>query len=128
MGEQVKAITTKYVPYTNTKPARIKATDNDGHTVIVSYDKMSDGVNNLDEIHRNAAIELCKKMGWDHEHLVTGYLGEKAGFAHVWDDEGKRAKAMKDIRDVLQGHPEIATGNSKVHFAYQKAKANSPKG
>lgn len=32
---------------------------------------------------------------------------------------------LKDIENVLEGHPEVGTGNSKVHYAYYKAKGGS---
>lgn len=60
-----KAITTKYVA-TNTRGARIVATDGDGNRVNIFYP------NDLpdEQRHRAAARALCKKMGW------TGRLAE----------------------------------------------------
>lgn len=119
-----KAITTRYIPWTNTKPARIKATDGDNHSVYISAD--GDGSEIIEEHHRLAAVKLCEKMDWDHTHLVGGGTGK--GYVWVWDDDGVRAKALREIAEVLSRHPDAATGNSVVHYAFHKAKTNAPKG
>jgi hypothetical protein len=66
-----KAIRTRYVPCTNTKPSRIVAQDGDGHRVSVSYD---DALTS-DDAHRLAAQKLMDKMQWNHHDLHAGGYG-----------------------------------------------------
>lgn len=73
----MKAITTRYLGPTNTKGSRVKATDNDGHSITISYNS---GLRS-EEAHAEAAIALCRKLGW-HGHLAAGAL--KEGYAFVW--------------------------------------------
>ena len=56
----MKAISTKYLPPTNTKPARLVASDQDGNRVVISYphEKSSEAA------HATAAKALCTKMHW----------------------------------------------------------------
>jgi len=56
----MKAITTRYLPATNTKGSRFKADDGDGNSVIVS----GNTAQSPDEEHANAARSLCEKMHW----------------------------------------------------------------
>jgi hypothetical protein len=59
----MKAITTKYVGPTNTKPARIIASDSDGNShTYVPTDYPADPPH--DHPHRAAALALCEKMRW----------------------------------------------------------------
>lgn len=74
----MKAIVTKYIGPTNTKGARVKASDMDGNSVIVSYDHAS--INP----HRHAATALCEKMGWTGK-LAEGGMG--SGNVYVFIDE-----------------------------------------
>ena len=63
----MQAIRTKYCGPTDTRGSRIVATAEGGpkpHRVSVPYDHESD------DPHREAALALCRKMGW------TGMLGE----------------------------------------------------
>ena len=75
----MKAIITKYIPATNFKPGRVKATDGD-NSVIVSC--------NDDNTHAAAAKALCKKLGW-HGTLIEGCT--KQGSVFVWS-QGNRIK------------------------------------
>jgi hypothetical protein len=54
-----QAITTKFLPVTNTRPSRVKATADAG-SVTLSWDH---GVN-IDENHARAAKALADKFGW----------------------------------------------------------------
>jgi hypothetical protein len=67
----MKAIRTKFIPATNTKPARISATAEGGHRIVISYD--SEGTQ--EEAHAKAAIALCAKLGWTGK-LVAGGLDD----------------------------------------------------
>ena len=70
-----KAITTKYLQPTGTKPARVKASDMDGNSVILSFVSL-DG-----QHHYETAKALCRKMGWT-TRLVSGQ--QKPGvYVHV---------------------------------------------
>ena len=77
----MKAITTKYHGPTDTRGARISATDNDGNRVTVPYEHALSG----EAVHRVAAVALCKKMRW-RGVLVAGATG--AGYVYVWNDRG----------------------------------------
>lgn len=73
----MQAIETKYLPYTNTKPSRIKASCDAG-TIIVSWDY---GLN-IEENHIAAALQLANKLGWDKE-FISGELSS-GNYAHVF--------------------------------------------
>lgn len=64
----MQSITTKYLPATDTKGSRIKATaSGGGGSVTVGYrDEL-----NTDQNHVEAAKALCSKMGW-HGKLAYG--------------------------------------------------------
>ena len=76
----MKAITTRWIPATNTKPTRIKARDGDGNSVTI-------GVPNTDSdegAHAVAAVKLCEKMNWEGE-LKAGWIGlPNADYAFVF--------------------------------------------
>lgn len=76
----MKAITTKYLPVTNFKGGRIKAFDCDNNSVTIPFNY---GLNQEDR-HKEAAIELCKKMGWDTE-LIGGSI--KDGYVFVFKNQ-----------------------------------------
>ena len=65
----MKAIKTKYVGATNTKPSRIVATAEGGHRVTISYD--SEGTQ--EQAHAKAAVALCQKLGWTGELVAGGF-------------------------------------------------------
>lgn len=57
----MKTIETKFVPATNHKSSRIKATEPDGISVTLSWDhSMSD-----EENHDRARAALCDRLGWN---------------------------------------------------------------
>ncbi len=74
----MKAITTKFLGPTNTRPARIVASDLDGNRVTISYGQAGDG--GMGEF-RAAADALCAKMSWPGE-LVGGAV--KDGYVFVF--------------------------------------------
>lgn len=65
-----KAILTKVLPSTITKPYRIKAFDCDGNSVCYS----TDATLNESE-HLSAARLLCEKMRWTAPLVGGGYVG-----------------------------------------------------
>lgn len=78
-GYALKAITTRYHGPTDRRGSRITATDSDEsrpNRVTIPYnDELSSY-----EMHRFAARELMRKMGWDND-IVTGHI--KDGMVHV---------------------------------------------
>ena len=71
----MKAIQTRLIPVTNTKPDRIKAWAADNKPVTVSRYGLGDFP------HEEAARNYQKKMNWGGE-LVTGYL-PNGDYCHV---------------------------------------------
>lgn len=72
----MQAIKTKYVGPTNTRGSRIIASC-DGGKITHNYAHNID----VEQNHIDAALALCKKLGWDGE-LATGYLDN--GYVHVF--------------------------------------------
>jgi hypothetical protein len=73
----MKAIVTKYHGPTNTRGARVSASDSDGNKVTLSYDHSL----NSGEMHVAAARALAAKMDW-HGVLIEGSLA--SGYVFVW--------------------------------------------
>jgi hypothetical protein len=63
----MQAITTKYIGPSNTKGARIKATCDAGSTTIPYPHELSGS-----DVHAQAAMALCRKLGWTPER---GHMG-----------------------------------------------------
>lgn len=63
----MKAIKTTYLGPTNVRGSRVKASDCDRNSIILSWDNALDS----DENHKAAAKALCDKMNWQGE-LVMG--------------------------------------------------------
>jgi hypothetical protein len=74
----MKAIRTKYYGPTNTKGAKIIASDEDGNRVSISYPYELSG----EAVHRAAANALCVKMGWTGE-MIGGSLRDGYVFVFV---------------------------------------------
>lgn len=71
----MKAITTKYISLTNTKPARIKASAEGVRSVTIGYHSHSNQWNNP---HLTAAMALCAANGWKGS-LASGGLPDQSG-------------------------------------------------
>ena len=71
-----QAITTKYLPATNFRGARIKARAEAGQMILAW-----DNALNVEDNHRAAAIEFCRKVGWP-ARIVGGSL-PGAGYCFV---------------------------------------------
>lgn len=78
----MKAITVRYLGPTNTRGARLKASDRDGSSITVSYDY---GLSR-DERHDSAALALCEKMGWTGK-LSRGWLKSEAVYVFISDQD-----------------------------------------
>lgn len=70
----MQAITTKFIPCTNTKGSRVKAAAQAG-SVTLSWD------HGIDNNHKAAAMALVKKYGWDHGEWIEGHLPDGSS---VW--------------------------------------------
>ena len=93
----MKALFTKYLPCTNHHPSRIKAFDEDGHSVTMSNDEAQElavkqypdvyfrqgdmKMSTEEATHRVVVEALCKKMNWSPD-LIAG--GMKNGFVFVF--------------------------------------------
>ncbi len=75
----MKAITTRYMGPTNTRGARILATDEDKNRVTISYPYELSG----EAVHLKAAQALCNMMKWSG-NLVGG--STKRGYVFVFTD------------------------------------------
>lgn len=73
----MKTIETRFIPATNTKPARIKAVEPDGISVTLSWDQSIDAEAN----HRAAQTMLCAKLGWTGS-MIGGHT--RRGMAWVF--------------------------------------------
>jgi hypothetical protein len=73
----MKAIETRYVGPTNTRGARIIATDSDNNRVSIPYPHELSG----EAVHLKAAEALRDKMGWTG-NLIAG--GTKRGYCFVF--------------------------------------------
>ena len=79
----MKAILTKFISQTNHKPARIKAYDSVGNSILVSWDEATNNDRRHEEAYLYAAKQLAIKMGWS-TNLLGG--GTKEGYAFVFAD------------------------------------------
>lgn len=77
---------TQYVPATNTRGARIKATAEGVGSIFVSYQYGS-----VYDEHVNAAKTLAKKYGWTGT-LVGGGRPDGRGYVFVFDDAEARVQ------------------------------------
>ena len=72
----MQAIETKYLPATNTRGSRIKATTASGISATVPYPHELSGM----ECHWEAARVLVKRLGWSGEYVCGG---TRAGYVFV---------------------------------------------
>ena len=61
----MKAILTKIIPCTNTKPTRIKAYTEGGNSLILSWSTCDDEGRTQGQAHLFAARKLCDKLKWE---------------------------------------------------------------
>lgn len=69
----MKAIQTRFLPFTSTKPARIKASAGGVPSITASVESLRLAGNGLDDPHITAAKALCRKYDWP-ETLASGVL------------------------------------------------------
>lgn len=76
----MQAITTRWLPPTNTRPSRIKAECEAG-SLVISWDYQHGASPN----HARAAMELQKKLGWlPHGGMIGGEPKTPRGGVMVW--------------------------------------------
>ena len=75
----MQAITTKFLPATDTKGGRIKAITESGHTLISAWDY---GLGVSDN-HSATAEALAKKLGWLERNTIHSGSTHGGGFCHV---------------------------------------------
>lgn len=80
----VQAITTKYLPYTNSRPSRIKA-EAFARSLTIPYDHSL----STDKNHEAAAVALIEKLGWGGIWYVGGM---PHGNGNVYVNAGKSAE------------------------------------
>jgi len=82
----MQAIVAKFLPATNTKGSRIKATAEAGSVTIGYPHELGQG----QPAHRAAAQALADKFKWPHKYLGAA-LPNNAGYVfvpvHVWSEE-----------------------------------------
>lgn len=116
----MKAITTRFLGWTNRLPARVVATDLDGNRATVPADGSLDE-DFLDTAHRKAAVALCDKMGWDGaDTLIEGAIKNGRVFvfaptpapqpARTWE----YAKVAWTTADVLDIRPKWSEAQAKA--------------
>jgi hypothetical protein len=76
-----QAIVTKYLPVTNSRPSRVKATCDAG-SVIAEWDHAL----NIDQNHARAAEKLADKFGWKGAWYQGAMPRGAGGFAFVCVD------------------------------------------
>lgn len=87
----MQAIITKYIPCTNTRGSRVKATADAGSVTLGWADAL-----NTDENHNAAALALAHKFGWKGEY-VPGGLPSNNGNVYVFTGHGRdRAAYVTD--------------------------------
>ena len=74
--QHMKAIITKYIPASNTKGSRIRASAEGVPSIFVPYPHELSG----EEVFKSAALALCAKHNWNHQ-LVGGGLPDQSGYA-----------------------------------------------
>lgn len=75
------AITTTYVPATDTEGAMIRATSGEAQIVIPFRGNLSHVAN-----HKNAAVGLCQNRGWRGQ-IVGGATTSDASYVWVFADD-----------------------------------------
>ncbi len=82
----MKAILTKYLGQTNTKPGRIKAYAEGGHSITISEDACNQDGRTQGQAHLYAAEQLAAKMGWfDYGGYLIGG-GTPDGYCFVFSN------------------------------------------
>ena len=82
----MKAITIRVLGPTNHRPARLVATDSDGHKTIRSMEYLRQEYHDRYDLYDAAAIDFCKKMDWTGR-LHWGYLVRRDEAVYVFENQ-----------------------------------------
>lgn len=85
----MKAILTKVLPCTDTKPTRLVAYTDGGNRLTVSWSECDNDGRTQAQAHGYAARKLCQKMHWTGD-LIGG--GTPDGYVFVFADSPIRIK------------------------------------
>ena len=128
----MQSITTKYIPATDTKPERIKATTTTGVSTTVPFSYGEDAI----DAHFRAVLKLNTELEWEGE-LVAGAV--KGGFCFVFKNSNKfkyfnltvdqDIKKETEITEIskhdLKGYlKRLFNSDSPESFAYKNNKDN----
>lgn len=78
------AIHTKYIPASNVRGSRIKATSDNGHSATVSYEHSLDGY--LVHFEAVKALVAKHKLDWDISNMCYGGSSDGKGYTFVFAD------------------------------------------
>jgi len=90
----MQAITTKYLPQTNYRQSRIKATCEAGTLALPWNYSM-----NVEDNHHACAVALTVKLNWIDPHygtLLSGGMAGNLGYCHVFSKESQLAESVMD--------------------------------
>lgn len=124
----MKAITTRYLGQTETRPARIIASDLDGHRLIVAWER--DAIVDVtphtqEQRHHAAALAFRDSMNWTGD-LITGAV--KNGYVHVFIQPSTAGALLDRIKEVIEGdeHGEIQSCADAVQDIGQILREREP--
>ena len=80
----MQAIHTKYIPASNVKGSRIKATSDNGHSVIVSRNGALSG--HLVHFEAVKALVAKHKLDWNIDNMCYGGSSDGKGYTFVFAD------------------------------------------
>lgn len=80
----MQAIHTKYIPASNVRGSRIKATSDNGHSATVSYEHSLDG--HLVHFEAVKALVAKHKLDWDISNMCYGGSSDGKGYTFVFAD------------------------------------------
>jgi hypothetical protein len=78
------AIHTKYIPASNVKGSRIRATSDNGQSAIVSYNDALNG--HLVHFEAVKALVIKHKLTWDISNMCYGGSSDGKGYTFVFCD------------------------------------------
>jgi len=101
----MKAILTKYLPFTNTKPARIKASAEGVGSFTHSVENLRTIGDVKDDPHITAAKLVCERFQWGTS-LASGVLPD-GSWAHCFVPD--RSKEREALREIAKAGEETST-------------------
>lgn len=87
----MRAISTKWLPPTDTKPARIKAYTEGGNRLTLSWSECDSEGRTQGQAHGYAARKLADKMGWSKPGVALLGGGTFDGYVFVFEETFIRA-------------------------------------